>query len=107
VGYTNLYIQRGDSTPENIVEATGKGLWLMGLAGWWTGINPSTGGFSSGAKGLWIEDGKVAHPVRNVTVASNIIEMLKSVDMVGDDLFFRHGANSPTLRISEMSVGGA
>jgi predicted Zn-dependent protease len=33
--------------------------------------------------------------------------MLKSVDMVGDDLFFRHGANSPTLRISEMSVGGA
>jgi PmbA protein len=107
VGYSNLYIQRGNSAPEEIVEATGKGLWLMGLAGWWTGINPSTGGFSSGAKGLWIEDGKFAHPVRNVTIASNIIDMLGSVDMVGDDLFFRHGANSPTLRIGAMSVGGA
>ncbi|MGD8627450.1 MAG: TldD/PmbA family protein [bacterium] len=107
VGSSNLYIQRGGTSPEKIMESTDKGLWLMGLAGWWTGINPSTGGFSSGAKGLWIEGGEVAHPVRNVTVASNIIDMLKSVDLVGDDLFFRHAANSPTLRISEMSVGGA
>jgi PmbA protein len=107
VGYSNLYVQRGETTPEKIIESTDKGLWLMGLAGWWTGINPSTGGFSSGAKGLWIEDGKVAHPVRNVTIASNVIDMLKSVDRVGDDLFFRHSANSPTLRIGEMTVGAA
>jgi PmbA protein len=107
VGYSNLFVQRGNSTVEEIIESTDRGLWLMGLAGWWTGINPSTGGFSSGAKGLWIEDGKVVHPVRNVTIASNIIDMLKSVDMLGDDLFFRHGTSSPTLRIAEMTVGGA
>lgn len=107
VGYSNLYIERGNVTPEKIAESTEAGLWLMSLAGWWVGINPSTGDFSSGAKGLWVEDGKVAYPVRNVTVASNILEMLKSVDMVGDDLFFRHRANSPTLRIGGMTVGGA
>ncbi len=107
VGYSNLYIQRGAVTPEKIMESTKTGLWLMSLAGWWVGINPSTGDFSSGAKGLWVEDGKVVHPVRNVTIASNILEMLESVDMVGDDLFFRHAANSPTLRVGEMKVGGA
>jgi PmbA protein len=106
VGYSNLYIQRGAVTPEKIMESTKTGLWLMSLAGWWVGINPSTGDFSSGAKGLWVEDGKVAYPVRNVTVASNVLEMIESVDMVGDDLFFRHAANSPTLRIAEMKVGG-
>lgn len=79
----------------------------MSLAGWWVGINPSTGDFSSGAKGLWVEDGEVAFPVSNVTVASNILDMLASVDMVGDDLFFRHAASSPTLRIAGMKVGGA
>ncbi len=107
VGYSNLYVQKGAVSPGKIIESTPAGLWLMSLAGWWVGINPSTGDFSSGAKGLWVEDGKVAFPVRNVTVASNILEMLSGVDMVGDDLFFRHSACSPTLRIAGMKVGGA
>jgi PmbA protein len=107
VGYSNLYVRRGASSPDAIVKSTVAGLWIMSLAGWWVGVNPSTGDFSSGAKGLWVEDGEVAFPVRNVTVASNILDMLGSVDMVGDDLFFRHAASSPTLRITGMKVGGA
>ena len=106
VGYTNLILAKGAGTPEEIVKSTGRGLWLMSLAGWWMGINPSTGDFSSGAKGLWVEGGEVAYPVRNVTIASNILDMLARVDAVAEDLYFKRARVSPTFRISEMQVGG-
>jgi PmbA protein len=106
VGHTNLFIDRGDVSPKEILSSTGKGLWLISLAGWWVGMNPSTGDFSSGAKGLWVDGGEVAYPVKNVTVASNLLEMLAGVDAVGDDLYFRHETVSPTMRIGGMQVGG-
>jgi PmbA protein len=106
VGYTNLFVEGGSTSPEEIMRSTESGLWLLSLAGWWVGIDPSTGDFSSGAKGLWIEDGEVAHPVKKVTIASNVIDMLAAVDAVGDDLSLRHAASSPTLRVGEMKIGG-
>jgi PmbA protein len=107
VGYSNLFIESGSTPPEEIMNSTESGLWLLSLAGWWVGINPSTGDFSSGAKGLWVEGGEVAHPVKKVTIASNILDMLAQVDAVGDDLYLRHATSSPTLRIGEMKIGGA
>ena len=107
IGYTNLFLDKGTATPDEIVKSTDRGLYVISLAGWWVGINPSTGDFSSGAKGLWVEDGEVAHPVRNVTIASNILDMLANIDMTGDDLYFRDTTSSPTLRVSEMKMGGA
>jgi PmbA protein len=71
------------------------------------GISPATGDFSSGARGLWIESGEVVHPVKGVTVASNVLEMLRGVNAVGDDLSFKQQTVCPTLRIGEMSIGGA
>ena len=106
VGMTNLFVEKGEMSPEAIMESTRSGLWLISLAGWWVGINPSTGGFSSGAKGLWIEDGAVAYPVKSVTIASNVLDMLASIDAVGNDLYLRHATASPTMRISSMDVGG-
>jgi PmbA protein len=106
VGRTNLLIERGDTPAEDIIASTGTGLWVLSLAGWWVGINPSTGGFSSGAKGLWVVDGEVVHPVKNVTIASNTLDMLAGIDAVGNDLFMRHETSSPTLRIGEMRLGG-
>jgi PmbA protein len=106
VGYTNLFLEGGTTSPDEIMKTTESGLLLLSLAGWWMGINASTGDFSSGAKGLWIEGGEVAHPVKKVTIASNIIDMLGAVDVVGDDLELRHAASSPTLRIGEMKIGG-
>jgi PmbA protein len=106
VGRTNLIIEAGQTPPEEIVASTGTGLWVFSLAGWWVGINPSTGGFSSGAKGLWIENGQVVHPVKNVTIASNILDMLAGVDAVGNDLQMRHETSTPTLRVAEMRLGG-
>jgi PmbA protein len=106
VGRTNLLVENGTTSPDEIMKSTDTGLWLVSLAGWWVGINPSTGGFSSGAKGLWIEGGEVIHPVKNVTIASNLLDMLAGIDAVGDDLVLRHETSSPTLRIGEMRVGG-
>jgi PmbA protein len=107
VGNTNLFMDRGESTPEEIVKVTDRGLWLISLAGWWVGINPSTGDFSSGAKGLMVEGGEVAYAVRNVTIASNILDMLTGIDAVGNDLSLKDDVSSPTFRIGEMQVGGA
>jgi PmbA protein len=70
------------------------------------GISPATGDFSSGARGLWIENGEVVHPVKNVTVASNVLDMLRGINAVGDDLTFLQQTVCPTLRIGEMSIGG-
>jgi PmbA protein len=107
VGNTNLFMDKGNSTPDEIIKSTNRGLWVMSLAGWWVGINPSTGDFSSGAKGLWVEGGEVVHPVRNVTIASNILDMLGSIDAVGNDLYLTDDVSSPTFRVGEMQVGGS
>lgn len=106
VAPTNFYLEKGVSTPEGIIKSTARGLFVMALTGWWMGISPSTGDFSSGARGLWIENGEAVFPVKNVTIASNLLDMLRSVDAVGNDLILKHPTAAPTIRIAEMSVGG-
>jgi PmbA protein len=107
VGSTNYYLKAGDQAPEDIVKTTAMGLHVTSLAGWWVGINPTTGDFSSGAKGFWVENGAAVHPVKNVTIASNILTMLAGIDAVGTNLLHRFGTVGPTFRVSEMKVGGA
>ena len=70
------------------------------------GVNTVTGDLSYGATGLWIENGKFAYPVEEVTVAGNLLEMLQGVAAIGSDLEFRSSLASPTLLISEMTVAG-
>ncbi len=106
VGSTNYYLAAGDQAPGDIIKATSSGLHVTSLAGWWVGVNPTTGDFSSGARGFWIENGAVVHPVKNVTIASNLLTMLAGIDAVGNDLLHRFGTVGPTFRVSEMKVGG-
>jgi PmbA protein len=106
VGSTNLFLARGGLEPEEIIRSTARGLYVTSLTGWWVGINPATGDFSSGAKGFWIENGEVVHPVKNVTIASNLLAMLAGVDAVGSNLLYRFGTVGPTFRVAEMKVGG-
>ena len=106
VGTSNFYLEKGARTPDEIVKSTSRGLLVTSLTGWWMGISPATGDFSSGARGLWIENGEVAHPVKNVTVASNALDMLRGINAIGDDLVFTDRTVCPTLRIGEMSIGG-
>jgi PmbA protein len=104
IGTHNLYVAAGADTPEAIVKATVKGLWLKEVTGY--GINPVTGNFSGGASGLWIENGEVKHPVKGLTIAGNASDILNGIDMMGNDLDLNKARTSPTFRVAEMQIGG-
>jgi len=105
VGASNLYFEPGTTTPEAIIASTERGLYVTDLIG--SGVNVVTGDYSQGAVGHWIENGRLTHPVHEVTIAGNLREMLKDVDAVGNDLVFRGSSASPTIRIKRMTVSGS
>ena len=100
----NFYIEAGESSPEDIIKATKKGLLLKGVTGY--GINSVNGNFSGGASGFWIENGKIAFPVKGLTIAGTAFEMLNAIDMVGSDLDLNRTFTAPTFRIKLMQIGG-
>ena len=104
IGPHNFYMEAGKLSPDEIIKATKKGLLLKIVTGY--GINPVNGHFSGGASGLWIENGKIAYPVKGLTIAGNAFEMLSNIDMVGNDLDLNRSLTSPTFRIKIMQIGG-
>lgn len=104
VGHANFYLEKGDRSPDEIVRSVSKGLYVTELMGF--GVNVVTGDYSRGAAGLWIENGELTHPVSEVTIAGNLLEILKNVEAVADDLEFRGSTASPTLLVSEMTISG-
>jgi len=105
VGATNLFFEPGTSSPDAIVGAVARGLYVTDLIGF--GVNVVTGDYSQGAVGHWIEGGRLVHPVHEVTIAGNLRNMLRDVDAVGNDLVFRGSSASPTIRIRRMTVSGS
>jgi len=105
VGASNLYFEPGSETPEAILASTARGLYVTDLIG--SGVNVVTGDYSQGAVGHWIENGRLTHPVHEITIAGNLREMLMDVDAVGSDLVFRGASASPTIRIKRMTVSGS
>ncbi len=101
---TNFHLEKGQHRPEEIIASVRSGLYVTGLSGF--GVNGVTGDYSRGASGLWIENGELAFPVEEVTIAGNLLAMLRDVEMVGDDLTFRSAIASPTIRIARMTVAG-
>ena len=100
---TNLYLEAGDATPAELMADIRAGLYVTEMIGF--GVNTLTGDYSRGASGFWIENGTLAYPVSEVTVAGNLGEMFMNLQ-VSDDLEFRYGTDSPTLRIDGMTIGG-
>ena len=103
-GPTNLYVGKGAVSPDEIIRSVRSGLYVTELAGF--GVNQTTGDYSRGAVGLWIEDGELAFPVEEITIAGNLVAMLQSIEMVGSDLELRSSISAPTLKIAEMTIGG-
>jgi PmbA protein len=104
VAPTNLWLEPGSGTLEELVAATPRGLLVTELIG--MGFNPVTGDYSRGAAGLWIEGGEIAHAVEEITIAGNLGEMLASIDAVADDLQWLGRVASPSLRVARMTVAG-
>jgi PmbA protein len=101
---TNLYMEAGTMSPEELMADIKSGFYVTELIGF--GINGLTGDYSRGAAGYWIEDGEIAWPVSEMTVAGNLKDMFMNLTPA-DNLVFRFGTNAPTIRIEGMTVAGA
>jgi PmbA protein len=105
VSTTNLYLAAGDTDPVEMIRSVKSGLYVTELIGF--GVNGVTGDYSRGAVGLWIENGELAYPVEEITVAGNLLDMFHAVEAVGNDLVFRDRTAAPTVMIGRMTVAGA
>ncbi|MGD1093535.1 MAG: metallopeptidase TldD-related protein [Bryobacteraceae bacterium] len=104
VGPGNFFIEAGSSAPEQIIAGLRQGLYVTELIG--ANMNTVTGDYSSGAAGLWIENGELAYPVSEITIAGNFKQMLLDVQQIGSDLDFRGSIAAPTILIGEMTISG-
>jgi PmbA protein len=104
VSTSNLMLLPGTAKPADLIASVESGFYVTELIGF--GVNGVTGDYSRGAVGLWIENGELAYPVEEVTVAGNLIAMFAAIDGVGDDLVLRNRTASPTLKIGRMVVAG-
>ncbi|MBJ6763174.1 TldD/PmbA family protein [Myxococcaceae bacterium JPH2] len=106
IGTTNLYLEPGKRAPEELIREVDQGLYVTALLG--HGADPVSGDLSAGATGLWIDKGELTHPVQEVTVAGNLLQMLTDLDAVASDLQFRGGpVGAPTVRFRQLTVSGA
>lgn len=104
IGSGNLFLEAGWQSPDEILREVKSGLYVTELLG--QGVNMVTGDYSRGASGLWIENGELAYPVQEITVAGNLKEMFRNITAIGNDLVFRGSTASPTLRIDGMTIAG-
>ena len=105
IGGGNFFLEPGTGTPEQIIAAVPNGLYVLQTMGF--GVNLVTGDYSQGASGLWIENGELAYPVEQITIAGNLKDMFRNVSAIGNDLEFRSAGAVPTVRIEGMTVAGS
>jgi PmbA protein len=108
VGVSNLVLKPGELSREALLARVDNGLHVSQLSGLNT-VNPVSGEFSLGLTGHWIEHGQLTKPVKELTVAGNVIGLLKKVEAVASDLRFMFAGGfcgSPTVLIEELPVGG-
>ena len=92
---------------DGVLAAVGEGLFVQSMTGVHSGVNPVSGDFSVGAEGLLIRDGRLAEPVREITIASTLQRMLHSLVAVGADVEWLPGiAAGQTLAVGDMQVSG-
>ena len=101
---TNLYLDAGKLSVKDLIADIRQGFYVTELMG--MGVNSVTGDYSRGAAGFWIENGEIAFPVSEVTIAGNLKDMFARLTPA-NDLEFRHGTNAPTVRIEGMTLAGS
>jgi PmbA protein len=106
VATTNLFLAAGTHSVPDLLRRADRGVYIQEVSGVHSGANPITGEFSVGATGLRISGGALAEPLREMTVASTLRDMLTNVVAVGSDLRFFGSTGSPTVLVGEMTIGG-
>lgn len=103
-GISNLIIEPGKYSEEELIESVGNGLYLTFMSG--QGANITTGDYSRGAQGIWIRNGKLAEPVAEFTIAGKFLEMLNNITMIGNEPDERGSVLAPALKVDKMTVSG-
>jgi PmbA protein len=104
----NVYFPPGDKDQAGLFAEAGEGLLVQEVTGVHSGANPITGDFSVGVSGLWFRNGELAEPVREVTVAAQLLDILKGIRAVGSDLRWTTGSiGGASVLVDRMTVAGA
>jgi PmbA protein len=104
ISTSNLYLDAGSRTPEQLRADAGDGLLVTSMFG--PSINPNSGDYSVGVSGFWFEGGEIAYPVAEVTIAGDLPSMYARM-ICGDDLEFLGSRDAPSVLIEDMTIAGA
>lgn len=104
IGAGNFFLEAGDLTPAQLIGDVKQGLYVTETMGF--GVNLVTGDYSQGASGLWIENGELAYPVEEITIAGNLKDMYRNISAIANDLVFRSASAAPTIRVEGMTIAG-
>ena len=102
-GPTNVFIEPGEKTPEELIAQMGTGLYVTEMIG--SGVNMVTGEYSRGVSGYWVENGELTFPVSEVTLASNLKDMFLRM-VPANDLDRKYATAAPTLLFENMMLAG-
>ena len=104
-GTYNLVISHGDDDFQAMLKKLGTGLLVTELLG--QGINPVTGDYSRGAAGFWVENGALAYPVEEITIAGNLRDMYQRIVAIGNDIDRRGSRQTGSILLEEMTIAGS
>ena len=99
----NIELTRGTANREDLIRDMGRGLLVTSMIG--STINPNTGDYSRGASGFWVENGEIAYPVNEVTIAGNLLNMLKAI-VPANDARTHLSRVVPSLLVEGMTLAG-
>lgn len=101
-GTSNVRMTQGARSRDALIAEMGTGLLVTSMIG--ASINPTTGAYSRGAAGFWVEKGQIAHPVNEITIAGSLPEMLRTI-LAADDADPNRALSTPSLLVEGLTVG--
>jgi len=103
-GHHNLVVKTGKLDFRAMLREMKRGLLVTELLG--QGVNLVTGDYSRGAAGYWVEDGEIAYPVEEITIAGNLKEMFRQIAAIGADVLVRSGRATGSILVERMTIAG-
>ena len=107
VSPTNLYLQPGDKSFDELVGSVSKGILVTNVSGLHAGLNPISGAFNVQASGFEIENGKIGRPVTLFVVSSNFYELLNNIEEISNDIEDKFiGVAAPSVKVKNIMISG-
>jgi len=103
-GHHNLVVESRGPDFVGMLKTMARGLLVTELLG--QGVNLVTGDYSRGAAGYWVENGEIAYPVEEITIAGNLSHMFKQIAAIGSDVIVRNGRSCGSILLENMTIAG-